>query len=151
MSGANELTLWCGPWLAIRPSRSAKISGAATALASVPSTMAMALPVNAARSGSIWRQQYANVALVDAFGKRVRSPMENSWWSVEWIEQRAHRWCAVRAQPEGNAGREAPRPARAFNPFGVDWPASVASRAEVGPGHADPPSEHREGGQQVHD
>jgi hypothetical protein len=31
--------------------------------------------VNAARSGRIWRQQYAMVSLVDAFGKRVDSPM----------------------------------------------------------------------------
>jgi hypothetical protein len=51
------------------------MSGAQTALASVPSAMAAVAPVNAARSGRIWCQQYANVALFDAFGKRVGSPM----------------------------------------------------------------------------
>ena len=41
----------------MRPNSAAKISGAATALARVPSTMAVQLPANAARSGRIWRQQ----------------------------------------------------------------------------------------------
>ena len=41
----------------MRPSSAAKISGAATALARVPSTMAVQLPANAARSGRIWLQQ----------------------------------------------------------------------------------------------
>ena len=41
----------------MRPNRAAKMSGAATALASVPSTMAAQLPANATRSGSIWLQQ----------------------------------------------------------------------------------------------
>ena len=44
---------WPGPRLAIRPNRVAKISGAATALASVPNTMAAALAPNAKRSGHI--------------------------------------------------------------------------------------------------
>ncbi len=84
MSGANDETL--GPWaprLAIRPSRDAKIKGAATAFASVPSTMADAATVYWTRSGRIWRQQYARVAFVDAFGKRVGSPMEISRWERE--------------------------------------------------------------------
>src|SRR5215469_16525489 len=76
MSGANDATSGpCAPRLAMRPSNAAKISGAATALASVPSTMAAEELANAARSGRIWRQQYARVSLVDAFGKRVDSPM----------------------------------------------------------------------------
>ncbi len=43
----------CAPVSAIRANRAAKINGAATALASVPATMAAALPAKAARSGRI--------------------------------------------------------------------------------------------------
>src|SRR5215471_5110197 len=79
--GTKEFQLaCCCPWpsrVAIRPNNAAKISGAATALASVPRTMAAQLPANVARSGCIWRQQYARVALVDAFGNRVRSLMSS--------------------------------------------------------------------------
>src|SRR5580692_325982 len=83
MSGAKDETdVPCSPRLAIRPSSAAKISGAATALAIVPSTMAPAEPANEARSGRIWRQQYARVSLVDAFGKRVGSPMGVSSWEL---------------------------------------------------------------------
>ena len=73
----------CEPSCDMRLKSAAKISGAATALARVPSTMAVQAPANAARSGCIWRQQYARVSLVEAFGKRVRSPMGFSSGEVQ--------------------------------------------------------------------
>ena len=115
-----------------RPASEAKISGAATALASVPSTMAVQLPAKAARSGCIWRQQYASVALFDAFGKRVRSPMGISRWEGRsGSEQGAP---VVRCE-QGPA-----RPSRALRPRAVSRAASVAGESRGGPGHAGPPA-----------
>src|ERR1700691_6477565 len=80
----------------MRLNSDAKISGAATALARVPSTMAVQAPVKAARSGCIWRQQYARVSLVEALGKRVRSPMRISSWEVKSGSRKvAHSSCTV--------------------------------------------------------
>src|SRR5271157_476790 len=146
MSGPNvchEVCGWCGPMSAIRPSRAAKISGAATALASVPSTMAAQLPAKAARSGRIWRQQYSSVALFDAFGKRVRSPIGLSWW--EGQVDGAHRGCAVRAAARGGLARPT-----GLGPVGGARPESVTGRAKGGPGHAGPPC-RTDDGRQDHD
>ncbi len=71
----------------MRLNSAAKINGAATALARVPSTIAVQAPVKATRSGCIWRQQYASVSLVEALGKRVRSPMGISKWKRKVEEQ----------------------------------------------------------------
>ena len=99
----------CGPRCDMRLNSAANRSGAATALASVPSTIAVQAPVKATRSGCMWRQQYASVSLVDALGKRVRSPMGISRWEVEAGGLRtsgAHRWCAAKLglRPGGQPG-----------------------------------------------
>ena len=58
ISGPNEAhENWCAPASAIRPRMAAKINGAATALARVPSVMAMQAIVYWTRSGCIWAQQ----------------------------------------------------------------------------------------------
>src|ERR1700728_1179424 len=127
----------------MRLNSEAKISGAATALASVPSTMAVQAPVKAARSGSIWRQQYARVSLVEALGKRVRSPMRISSGEVK----RAGRgkWCTRGARWTSDC-------VQAVSPA-VSWWASVTSGAEIGPGHPGPPSDgtKRKNGRPGHD
>src|ERR1700689_5160118 len=108
----------------MRLNSDAKISGAATALARVPSTIAVHATVKAARSGSIWRQQYARVSLVEVLGKRVRLPMGISKWGGESKGSRQRRirgaWWTSDC-------------VRAVSPA-VSWSASVTSGAEGGPG-----------------
>ena len=58
MSGPKEAhENWCAPASAIRPRMAAKMRGAATALARVPSVMAMQATMYWTRSGRIWAQQ----------------------------------------------------------------------------------------------
>src|SRR5271170_4221072 len=127
----------------MRLNSEAKISGAATALASVPSTMAVQAPVKAARSGCIWRQQYARVSLVEALGKRVRSPMGISRWEVKRVGRGTGRTRGAQRNSDC---------VRAVSPA-VSWSASVTSGAEIGPGHPGPPSDgtKRKDGRLGHD
>ena len=120
---------------AMRPSRAAKISGAATALARVPSTMAAQLPANAARSGSHLAPAVGQrgsgrcIGEEGAFTHGILQTGGRGRGRVEASGRTVARRCDG-AGSEG-AGRSARRCTRS---------ASVAGGAEVGPGHAGPPS-----------
>ncbi len=83
------------------------------------------------------------VALFDAVGKRVRSPMGLSCWEGQ-VDRGAPR---VRGGGRRDRGAAGPT---GLGPVGVARPASVADRAKGGPGHPGPPSGRTEDVRQDH-